>query len=219
LSFRSTREEMLQLNREHFVIGLIGTWVVGVGRYWDDPNASLMQHLGLGSVIYIFILSLFIWIIIKPYFVENWNYFIVLTFVSLTSFPAIVYAIPVERYFDMDTASLTNVWFLILVAVWRLSLLYFFLRRFTQLGSGYIWVGTLLPVCIIITVLTMLNLERAVFDIMGGLRNETSKDEAYKILILLTLASIILVIPLLILYLNNIYNRWKIHKTKSRTDT
>ena len=51
LTFKLTREEMLKFNRKHFYLGLVGTWLVGMGRYWDDTGANLMQHLGLGSVI------------------------------------------------------------------------------------------------------------------------------------------------------------------------
>lgn len=216
LTFRISREEILGLNRKFFFIGLVGTWIVGMGRYWDDPNAHWMQHMGLGSVIYIFILSFIIWAFIKPYWVEDWSYFLVLTFISLTSFPAILYAIPIERFLDLETAADINVLFLALVATWRLSLLYFFLRRFTRLRVDYIGVLTLLPVCIIITVLTILNLERAVFDIMGGLRTETSNDGAYKVLTVLSLFSVILLLPLVILYLVHGYSQRE--KYRARQD-
>ena len=53
LSLQISREEILNFNRNHFIVGLIGTWLVGMGRYWDDSKASLIQHLGLGSVIFI----------------------------------------------------------------------------------------------------------------------------------------------------------------------
>src|SRR5687768_9089503 len=112
LAFRSTRDEMLQFKTKHFIAGLIGTWLVGIGRYWDDEGARILQKAGLGSVIYIFILSFFIWLIVKPYLVKNWTYFTVLTFISLTSFPAIFYAIPVERFLSLETANAINVWFL-----------------------------------------------------------------------------------------------------------
>ncbi len=75
LTFRLTREEMLAFKWSHFFAGLAGTWVVGMGRYWDHGKASLMQHLGIGSVIYIFILAGLIWLIVKPYFVEDWSLF------------------------------------------------------------------------------------------------------------------------------------------------
>lgn len=198
LTFRLTRDEMLQFERKHFIAGLIGTWVVGMGRYWDDGGASLLQYLGFGSVIYIFLLAAFIWLIVLPFKVVSWNYFTILTFVSLTSFPAIFYAIPVERFFDIETANRMNVWFLAIVAAWRLALLYYFLRHFTKLSLGNIITVTLMPICLIITALTALNLHRVVFNIMGGRRNPTPHDDAYGVLIFLTVVSVILTPVLLI---------------------
>ena len=197
---------MLQFNKTHFISGLIGTWVVGMGRYWDDSGASLLQHLGLGSVIYIFVLAAFIWLILKPFQVKNWDYFTVLTFIGLTSFPAIFYAIPVERFFSIQTANSMNVWFLAIVAAWRLGLLYYFLKHFTRLSAGNILTVTLMPICLIISTLTVLNLHRVVFEIMGGVRNPTPHDASYSILILLTGLSMILTLPLLIAYGFGIYN-------------
>jgi len=207
LTFRLTREEMLQFERKHFIFGLIGTWIVGMGRYWDDPGANILQHLGMGSVIYIFVLAAFIWVILLPFKVEKWNYFTVLTFIGLTSFPAIFYAIPVERFCTMETANTMNVWFLAVVAAWRLALLYYFLKRFTRLHFANIITVTLMPICIIISILTLLNLHRVVFNIMGGIRNPTPHDSAYMILILLTGISMVLSIPLLIAYGVGIYKR------------
>ena len=191
---------MLQFNKTHFFAGLIGTWIVGIGRYWDDNGASVLQHLGFGSVIYIFLLAGFIWLIVKPFRVENWNYFTVLTFISLTSFPAIFYAIPVERFFTIQAANSINVWFLAIVAAWRFGLLYYFLTHFTRLSAGNIFTVTVMPVCLIISTLTILNLHRVVFQIMGGVRNPSPHDSSYVILMLLTGISMILTLPLLIAY-------------------
>ena len=207
LTFKLTRAEMLQLNSRHFIAGLIGTWVVGMGRYWDDKGASLLQQLGLGSVIYIFILAGFIWLILKPFLIDKWTYFIVLTFIGLTSFPAIFYAIPVERFFSIQTANTMNVWFLAIVAAWRLGLLYYFLKHFTKLSAGNIITVTLMPICLIISVLTMLNLHRVVFEIMGGIREPTPHDSSYFVLMILTGISAILTLPLLIAYTVGIYYR------------
>jgi len=183
-----------------------------MGRYWDDKGASLLQHLGFGSVIYIFILAGFIWLILKPFFIDNWNYFTVLTFISLTSFPAILYAIPVERFFSIEIANTTNVWFLLIVAVWRLGLLYYFLKHFTKLGTGDILTVTLMPICLIISVLTVLNLHRVVFNIMGGIRNPSPHEGAYLVLMLLTGLSAIMTPILLIAYGVGIYERYKTRK-------
>ncbi len=203
---------MLQLNSRHFIAGLIGTWIVGMGRYWDDKGASLLQHLGLGSVIYIFVLAAFIWLILKPFLIDSWSYYIVVTFIGLTSFPAIFYAIPVERFFPVETANTMNVWFLAIVAAWRLGLLYYFLKHFTKLSAGNILTVTLMPICLIISVLTILNLHRVVFNIMGGMRDPTPHDSSYFVLMLLTGISAILTLPLLLAYGVGIYYRHKNRK-------
>ncbi|HVF28684.1 MAG TPA: hypothetical protein VM943_10615 [Pyrinomonadaceae bacterium] len=162
----------------------------------------MLQHLGVGSVIYIFLLSLLLWLVIWPLKPQRWSYRHVLTFVSLTSPPAILYAIPVERFTTLATARTLNVWFLAVVATWRVALLVFYLRRHARLSSFSIAVAALLPITFIIVTLTVLNLERAVFDLMGGLRGGgTANDSAYGILVGLTLLSMILFIPLLICYI------------------
>jgi len=157
-------------------------------------------------------LSFLIWLIIKPYFVDQWNYKTVLIFVSLTSFPAILYAIPVERFYDLETAATLNVRFLLVVAAWRLCLLYFFIRRISGLGHGYIIVATLLPVVLIIVALTALNLERAVFDVMGGFQRSTANDDAYQVLVALTVLSVVSFGPLILAYVLAIRFRWKLWK-------
>jgi len=202
LTFRISREELLQLNSKHLVAGLVLTWVVGIGRWWDDPGANLLQHLGAGSVIYIFLLALLLWLVIWPLRPVDWSYRHVLTFVSLTSPPAILYAIPVERFAGLGTARTLNVWFLALVAAWRVALLCFYLSRHARLTPFRISVAALLPITLIIVSLTVLNLERAVFDLMGGLREPgTANDGAYAVLLTLTLFSTILFIPLVICYI------------------
>lgn len=73
LFFRISKRELISLQGKHLAVGLIGTWIAGMGRYWDDPGARLLQKLGLGSVIYIFILAALIWAIVKPFRISAWN--------------------------------------------------------------------------------------------------------------------------------------------------
>jgi hypothetical protein len=200
ISFRISREEILQFDSWHLLIGIIATWLVGIGRWWDDPRASIIQYLGLGSVIYIYVLSLFIYLIVLHFKPPYWNYRILLFFISLPFFHAALYAIPVERFMSVSNAAYRNVKFLIIVTVYRIALLVFFLSRLTRLKGIYVITLTLLPVCLIIVVLTVLNLERAVFYIIGGIRDETSHDRAYAILNGLTFFSLIL-LPLLIIFM------------------
>ena len=172
-----------------------------MGRYYDNPRVGLLQHLGIGSVIYVFAFALFFWLIVWPLKPPHLNYFRVCTLVSLVAPPAIIYAIPVEQFFDFDTANSINMLFLLIVACWRVALLIYFLRVLTRLNAFSIIVTTLFPLTIIVTVLTALNLERAVFSIMGGLRERTPNDEAFGVLFLLSVVSFFLFIPLLICYL------------------
>lgn len=203
LTFRFDRKLLLGLNRNHFWLGLAGTWLAGIGRYYDSPTASGLQQTGIGSVIYIFVLSAFIWLLSKPYRIHGLTYFRLLTFISLVSFPALLYAIPVERMTDLNHASRINAWFLLIVATYRVALLYRFFRRMTDFSREYAIGLTLLPIITIIVALTFLNLEKAVFNLMGGL--QTSNDGAYAILTGLTVVSALLLLPLLALYAAGIF--------------
>jgi len=66
LTFRSSKEELRALNYRHLIFGLVCTWLVGMGRWWEDPKASLLQHLGVGSIAYIVILAFFLWLVLWP---------------------------------------------------------------------------------------------------------------------------------------------------------
>lgn len=200
LTFQVRREHLLLLDGRQLAYGLFWVWLVGVGRWWDDPGAHLLQHLGLGSVIYVFVLSFFLWLVILPLGPEDWSYRRVLTFITLTAPPAIIYAIPVELMMDVETASVTNMWFLAVVAAWRVGLFVFLQSRLARLKPAAIAAGTLLPITLIIVSLTVLNLERAVFEIMGGLRAKTPKDDVYGVLIGLTVLSVYGFIPIVIGY-------------------
>jgi hypothetical protein len=198
--FRVSRTELLNLGWKHLAFGLGCAWLVGIGRYWDNPRVGLAQHVGLGSVIYVFVLALFLWLLVWPLRPRDWNYFRVLTFVSLVSPPAILYAIPVEKFWSFETAIGLNLLFLAIVATWRVALLVFFLRRLGDLNWFSITIATLLPLTVIIVTLTVLNLDKAVFSIMGGVAEPTAGDAAYGFLILLSYFSILIFIPLVICY-------------------
>lgn len=202
ITFRLTSDEFLQFRWQHLALGLFFTWIVGMGRWWDDAGASMLQHLGIGSVIYIFILSLILWFEVYLLRPKTWSYLHVLTFVSMTSPPAILYAIPVEKFLSLEGAQVVNLIFLIIVAAWRVALLAYYLRVHAKLKAFAIVVATLLPLTAIVVTLTILNLERAAFDAMGGFRTrQTANDSAYGLLFFLTFVSILAFIPLVISYI------------------
>ncbi len=210
LTFRTQPDELKNLQWSHLIVGLLGTWIVGIGRYWDHPDAELLQHLGVGSLVYVFCLAAVFWLIIKALNVPPCRYFDLLTMICLTSFPAILYAIPVERFMSLSAAATLNVWFLLIVAVWRVSLFATYLHRLYQLPGGVTLLIMLLPLMGIVASLAFLNLEGAVFQIMAGLHGPepTSNDGAYMVVMLLTGLSYFGVIPVVIIYLFTAVFRW-----------
>ena len=203
LTFRLTVDEFLALDRRHLVLGLVTCWLVGIGRYWDNPRAVLIQHLGLGSVVYAAVLAAFLYRLTKPLKPENWSYRRVLTYVALTGPPAAIYAIPVERFMPLDQAQNANLAFLGIVAAWRVALLVLLFRRYGRLTWFRTVLATLLPLAIIVFALAVLNLEHVVFRIMGGLtrENRSSHDAAYAWIWLLGWLSVLLLPFLLLIYL------------------
>ena len=212
LFFRASPAELEKISGRHFAIGLLCTWLVGMGRYWDNARVGLLQHLGVGSVIYIFVLSLFLWLVIWPLRPRNWTYFKVLIFISLVSPPAALYAIPVEKFASLNFANTINAWLLAIVATWRVALLIFYLRRSGKLKWLSTIVAACLPLTIIVVALAMLNLERVVFNFMGGISDASPNDGAYGILFLLSLLSVALFVPLLICYLWLVVDRFSTKK-------
>jgi hypothetical protein len=200
LTFRLTRAEMLDFGWVHFAFGLACTWLVGIGRYWDNPRAVFLQQLGVGSLLYIFALSLLLWFVVKPLRPPDWSYFYVVTFVALVAPPAVLYAIPVQMFADIETANTANAFFLLIVSVWRVALLIFFLRRFAALNAIRVFVVTFLPITLITFALVMLNLEKAVFNAMGGFTNATPNDGAFAVLALISLFAMLAFPVLLIAY-------------------
>lgn len=190
------------------MFGLSITWLCGVGRYWDHPKAELWQFLGLGSVTYVFIMALILWLIILPLQPRNWSYKNVLLFVSLTAPPAILYAIPVERFMSLEAAQRANVWFLASVATWRVALLLKYLISVAGLSGLRVLVATLLPLTLIVTALTLLNLEHVVFKLMAGLEphERSANDSAYAVLFVITTFSVMASPILLAMYAWFVYD-------------
>ena len=192
LTFHLSRERLSELSLRHLAAGMAVTWLVGMGRYWDDPEANLGQRLGVGSVAYVFVLSAILWLAFKPLAPERVSYFGIAKFVALTAAPAMLYAIPVERFMSIEAAVSINIWFLVAVATWRVALLAFFMLRALRFRWYEALFAGLLPLTAIIVILTALNLERAVFEIMGGIdpQARTANDGAYQVLWMLSFLSV-----------------------------
>lgn len=200
LSFRQPSPAISTDGPRYLAFGLLCTWQVGIGRYWDSPSAALWQKLGLGSVACVFLLAALLWVVVWPLRPKRWSYSIVLIFLTMTALPALLYAIPVERFLTLEESARANALFLLFVACYRVALLVWFLRRVAGLSHSALISATLLPLTFILFVLFSLNLEHATFQFMAGLRDvdPTSNDAAYMIVTLLSMVSIF-VFPLTLL--------------------
>jgi hypothetical protein len=207
LTFRRPSGFIASHWRAYLLFGLFVTWLAGIGRYWDNPRAHLFQYLGLGSLAYVVVLAAVLWLLLAPLKPSRWSFRQVLIFVTLCSPPALLYAIPVERFMSLEAAQSANAWFLAIVATWRVALLAVFLLRAAGLTPSAAFVGTMLPICLIIVGLSFLNLEHVVFSIMSGIAPEerSSADLSYSIVFLLSLLSFVAAPILLVWYAVLVY--------------
>jgi len=214
LVFRPVQISLPQDFWRWFAFVFVVTWFAGIGRYWDHPSAEYWQYLGAGSIVYIFCLSLLLYLIVWPLRPSNWTYRGVLVFVGLTSLPALLYAIPVERVVELKTAQSINAWFLGLVAVWRVALLIRYLIASARLHWFVVVTVSVLLLSGIVVTLTLLNLEHVVFDLMAGIRAEDASpnDSAYLIVLGLAFFSLWAFPVALILYLGVVVHRQQSRK-------
>ncbi len=176
LTLRLDATQYAALGRREALIGLELAWIAGIGRYWDHPSAGFAQRSGVGSVIYVFALSALLWLMLRPMGAHRREYWNVVAMVGLTSPLAWLYALPVERWTEVESAIGLNLGFLAVVAAWRLLLL----ARYLSVGCGLPWWSalacTLLPLSAIVTALSLFSLERVVLDAMAGLRREGAAE-------------------------------------------
>ncbi len=210
LAFRPVKVAVERDFKRWFVFVLLITWLVGVGRYWDHPSAELWQYLGLGSVAYIFCLSALLFVVVWPLRPSLWSFKSVLIFVGLTSLPALLYAIPIERFVSLRSAQSVNAWFLGVVALWRVALLVHFLIAYAKLHWFIVLTLSAMLLSGIVVSLSLLNLEHVVFDLMAGIRetDASPNDVAYKIVLGLALYSLLVFPVALVIYLGAVARRY-----------
>lgn len=184
--------------RAYLLTGVAITWIVGFGRYWDDAEAPLLLRSGVTSIFYALALSGFIWLLVLGLKPDLWSYRNVLLMVMMTALPGVIYAVPVEMFLDAESAGAINMFFLAIVAAWRMALYYTFLLRVTKLPVYPRLIAWLLPPGIIVAVLGFYGAMYAIAAGMGGVRGEADPQLAtMEALALLGMASWIS-LPLLI---------------------
>jgi hypothetical protein len=120
--------------------------------------------------------------------------------------------VPVEQFMPLVRAQQTNAVFLLIVAAWRVALLFWFLRVFAGLSTAAMVVAALLPLVLITGALAAFNLEHVIFRIMAGIRDDerSGNDGAFGVVVLLALLAQFLAPFLLIAYGWLVYRaRWR----------
>lgn len=194
LTFRSSAEELHALDRRHLALGIAATWIVGIGRTWDDPTVSLVRRTGIGSLAYVAFLACVLWAVAAPLQRTRERRLTlerVLAFVTLTAPPAALYAIPVERFTSIQSAIELNLAFLAIVAGWRVALLLWFLRRGVGLSIGATITAALLPLAAIVLALVRTGHADHVISIMGGLRERQPDEAVGTVLHLLSILAVV----------------------------
>lgn len=207
LRFRASREDLAKGGLPLVAVGMAITWLVGIGRWWDDPRTlEWYVRWGFGSLLYVGCLSLVLFALAAPLSrrASPDDFRVTLSFVTASALPGIVYAIPIELIAGPSAASAYNVAALIFVSLYRLALLYWFF--YSVLGlPDQAWILTSLPVAAIVAVVSMMNMGPMVVDIMGGFRETMPKSEAESIVEALGCISFIVTPILIILYLGQVY--------------
>jgi hypothetical protein len=177
LTLRITGERIHAFGRDHLILGLAVTAVVGIGRWWDDGSAWWLKQTGIGSLVYVFFLGLIIWRL-------GWfwptpsrgqpTYLQTVTFVTLTALPGIVYSFPIEWFGDSNLSTAYNVTALSLVSVWRVSCFARFLREGIELNRYRTFLTIAILVTPILLAAGLLGFIHTIANSMGGFREEGS---------------------------------------------
>lgn len=178
LTFRATPEIYDRFGVEHAILGFATTWLVGIARNWDYPEAPEFARMGLGSLAYILILAFVLFVMAWPISYEKRNYWHVLTGISMTAAPGLVYGVPVEMFMSTEGAQGANLIFLLVVASWRVGLASHYLFKGCENGIREVLAILLLPISLIILALVWTGRAGYVMQLMGGLRRDHSAPNA-----------------------------------------
>ncbi|MBV6458034.1 MAG: hypothetical protein HONBIEJF_01156 [Fimbriimonadaceae bacterium] len=181
LTFRGSREDLLNPTQTTIALGLVGVVLAGIGRWWDDPNVSMLQQTGLGSVAYVLFLALLLLSLTTPFWPQA-RYRVVLAMVCLTSLPALLYAVPVERFLAEDHATIANATALGVVAAYRVALLVWFLARVPMLRWYQNALVVLSTISFIGSGVFILGYAPHILATMGGMRHTNPlREQASKL--------------------------------------
>ncbi len=206
LTFRLTPEEYDRLGFKHLLFGLATAWLVGYGRWWDRPDdVSPFLRSGALSVLTVIGLGFLLHRVMTGLVPRHEGHMRTAAYVSLTSLPAAIYALPLERWMELEQARTGNVAMLAVVAAWRVALYVYLLRRIAGFPIYTTIVTTLLPLAVIICFVTISGTQFRVLSIMTGVTVDppppSTAETRFDIIASLSCLSLVLTPVLVILWL------------------
>jgi hypothetical protein len=213
LWFKPLKGDVARHWRVYLTVGLGITWLVGVGRTWDNPFAPLWLRSGLPSVAYAIALAGFIWVVVAALRPGRWTYRNVLLMTTMTAAPGLIYAIPVEKFLDDGAARATNFVFLAVVAIWRMALYFYFLLGAAKLPRLAATVAALLPPTLILALVSAYGVLEIVVGNMSGAELPPGQSIIASVLFFLSAACWLALPVLLLAWVMLSIRRWPSNPT------
>lgn len=208
LTFRATCGDIENDVWPLLLIGVLLTWAVGFGRWWDDPRElPYFARMGFGSVLYVFVLSGLLWVISYPLAKEKVGYADFAAFVAATSVPGFVYALPIEAISASSTASFYNIAALVFVSAYRVSLLLWFLSKILDMKHWRATVCAFLPISGITFFISLADFGDKIVNMMGGFRGNVSQTASQAVVLWIGYVSFCAAPILLIAYISSIFGQ------------
>jgi len=193
LTFRLTPEEFDELGFRHFLLGTVTAWAVGFGRWWNRPEDAMpLLRSGIVSVIIVLALGLLLHVVTSVLKPQHRGLLKTTAYVSLTSLPAAVYALPLESWMELEQARSGNFAMLTVVAVWRVALYVCFLMRIARFKLYTTIVTTVFPLAVVVFLLAVNGLTFHVLQLNTG-RADTpisTAESRYEVILYMGILSI-----------------------------
>ena len=164
LLFLSIKPDLKQHFGYYFSFILVVTWLVGVGRYWHNPDSLIWQRAGLSSLIYIFVVSQLLYLVVLPLRPKNWSYKEAFVLLGLTSLPGLLYAFPLESFMSFFETQIANALLFLVIGAWRFALCARSIYTLTKIGFWPTITATLVFIAAVNIPLALINMGRPILS-------------------------------------------------------
>jgi len=159
------------------VVGLVLVFTAGVARNYDHLIFTIEAEWFIGPIIASLISCSIVFLMMPRVWKNRKSKFSFLSFLSvywMTAPCAWIYAIPVEYYVDILTATVWNIYFLAIVAAWRVALMIRCLCILTDMRLIWAFLSIMIPAALVAWLGCLLK-GMSLIQIMGGVRSPSQE--------------------------------------------